>query len=245
MGYHVFVLRYSTYFGLEKNIQIPNSKEEIIVKNHCIFPNPILEIGMSILLIKEYAKTWEIDSSKIALCGFSAGGHNVAMYSNLWNTELFSKNFNIDLNVFKPTAIILGYMAGDLYFSKLNNIEEDKEMFFRTSYMALLGKQELSDEDIKLVSPSLHVNRYTPPTFLWSTYEDGLVSVRNTIKMADALAEKNIPFEMHIFEEGSHGLSLGTQASAKVKKQINKDVAKWVELVEVWLHKRLEIDFLD
>lgn len=245
MGYHAFVLRYSTYFGLETNIQVPNSTEDITIKNHCLFPNPVLEIGRSILHIKEYAEKWQIDSDRIALCGFSAGAHNVAMYSNLWNTEIFSKNFNMDLKIFKPTAVILGYMAGDLYFSKIQHKEKDKEILFRTSYMALLGKQELSTEDIKLVSPSLHVNSDNPPTFLWSTSEDGLVSVRNTIKMADALAEKQIPFEMHIFEEGSHGLSLGTQASAKVKKQINKDVAKWVELAEPWLQKRIKIEFLE
>jgi len=50
-----------------------------------------------------------------------------------------------------------------------------------------------------------------------------------------------IPFEMHIFEEGNHGLSLGTQASVKIKKQVNKDVVKWVELAEVWLQKRMQI----
>jgi len=46
---------------------------------------------------------------------------------------------------------------------------------------------------------------------------------------------------MHIFEEGNHGLSLGTQASVKIKKQVNKDVVKWVELAEVWLQKRMQI----
>jgi len=54
-----------------------------------------------------------------------------------------------------------------------------------------------------------------------------------------------VPFEVHIFEEGNHGLSLGTQASAKIKKQVNKDVTKWVELAEAWLQKRMQIMLLD
>lgn len=241
-GYHVFLLRYSTYFSSEKDFNIPISKEEIQIKNHCIFPNPILEIGKSMLIINELSDEWNIDRERISLCGFSAGAHNVAMYSNFWNSEIFSKYFKIDTRIFKPISIILGYIAADLYFTKIENIPKEKELFFRTSYMAIAGKQELLNEDIIKLSPSIHINKDTPPTFLWSTCEDDFVSVRNTLKMAEALAQNNVPFEVHIFEEGSHGLSLGTQASAKVKEQVDNNVAKWIELVETWLSKRMKIE---
>ncbi len=53
---------------------------------------------------------------------------------------------------------------------------------------------------------------------------------------------QKIPFELHVFEEGDHGLSLGTQASAESRSQINADVAKWSALAEAWLEKRLALD---
>lgn len=242
MGYHTFVLRYSTYFGLESAPCFPSKKEDIKVKEHCMFPNPMLEIGQAILLIREHAKEWKVDTKRIALCGFSAGAHNVAMYANSWNTVLFSNYFKKSQDMFKPIAMILGYIAGDDYFAKMEEIEKEKEMFFRVSYTALLGKQELSEEEINRMSPSKYVNRYTPPAFLWGTYEDETVSIRNTLKMAQSLQENKIPFEIHIFEKGQHGLSLATQESAKVKMQMNQDAAKWVGLAEAWLQKRMALE---
>jgi len=84
--------------------------------------------------------------------------------------------------------------------------------------------------------------------FLWATAADTLVPVQHTIRLAHALADNHIPFEMHVFEEGPHGLSLSNQASAQSKSQIYPDAAKWVELAEQWLLKRFELplpDFAD
>lgn len=59
--------------------------------------------------------------------------------------------------------------------------------------------------------------------------------------MAHALADHDIPFEMHVFEEEQHGLSVATQISAMAKSQIYPDVAKWVSLVGAWLNKRFSL----
>ena len=78
--------------------------------------------------------------------------------------------------------------------------------------------------------------------FLWATAGDKLVPVQHSIRMAHALAEHQIPFEMHVFERGDHGLSVATQAAAAAKSQINRDVAKWTELAEAWLEKRFALE---
>lgn len=57
--------------------------------------------------------------------------------------------------------------------------------------------------------------------------------------MAHALADKNIPFEVHIFEKGPHGLSLSNQATAQAKSQVYLDAAKWVGMAEAWLEDKL------
>ena len=91
------------------------------------------------------------------------------------------------------------------------------------------------------VSPARHVSKDTPPTFLWATAADPLVPVQHTLLMAAALAEAKVPFEVHIFEQGNHGLSLADQASAGALSQCNADAAGWAELAGKWLLKRFAL----
>ena len=83
---------------------------------------------------------------------------------------------------------------------------------------------------------------HMPPTYIWATASDELVPVQHTIRMAHALADQKIPFEIHIFENGPHGLSLSDQASSEAKSQMFPDAAKWVPLAEEWLRKRFALD---
>jgi dipeptidyl aminopeptidase/acylaminoacyl peptidase len=106
---------------------------------------------------------------------------------------------------------------------------------------AFLGTMMPDDKQLDEVSSARHVTEYTPPTFLWATAADSLVPVQHSIRMAHALADKKIPFEMHIFEEGAHGLSLATQASSGAKSEMNRDAAKWIDLAEAWLDKRMAL----
>lgn len=245
MGYHTFVLRYSTYFSLDSITPYPATREEIKVRSHCIFPTPMLEIGKAMLLIREHANVWNIDTDRIALCGFSAGAHNVAMYANHWKKDIFFDTFGKDSSYFRPHAVILSYIAGDYYFKRPYEIDLKDDIFFRVSYTAIMGKQELSEDDIFFLSPSKHVNENTPPTFLWATYEDQLVSVNNTLQMAKALKDKNIPFEVHVFEHGDHGLSMANQSTAKIKEHLNPVAANWVNMAETWLYNRMNIELPD
>ena len=78
--------------------------------------------------------------------------------------------------------------------------------------------------------------------FIWATAADGLVPVQHSLLMGQALAEKKIPFEMHIFENGDHGLSLCTQASSGDKTQIDRDAAEWAALAERFLVRRMPLE---
>ena len=107
---------------------------------------------------------------------------------------------------------------------------------------AFLGEANPSEEKLREVSPALNVTENTPPTFLWATAADGMVPVQHSLRMAHALADHKVPFEIHIFEEGDHGLSVATQASAMSRTMLNQDAAKWVGLAECWLEKRFALD---
>ena len=110
--------------------------------------------------------------------------------------------------------------------------------------IAFLGDASPPDETLLQVSPARLADEHTPPMFIWATYEDGLVPPAQSLLMASALAEKKIPFEIHIFESGPHGLSLATQASSGSLGQIDKDAAKWIGLCGAWLNKRLAFELI-
>lgn len=237
MGYHAFVLRYSTFFEGEKIA--PSEFATFIEKENknCRYPKPMLEIGMAMLLIRKHAEEWQVDMDRIAINGYSAGAHNCAMYANHWNQPIITETLHCNGSDIKPIAVILGYPLTDyLYTQEKAGIENN-----RMINLAYFGTAEPSEKDLRLASPVLNVNTDTPPTFLWATAEDEMVPVQNTIRMAHALADYNIPFEVHIFEHGQHGLSLADQASAGETWQINNDVAKWVESAEMWLKRRMSL----
>lgn len=141
------------------------------------------------------------------------------------------------------TAAILGYTLSDYLLMKeaVQASSPQDAAFFGVSNTAFLGEAIPSDEKLLEVSPARHVTDNTPPTFLWATAADALVPIQQTMRMATALADSHIPFEMHIFEEGPHGLSLATPASAGGKTMVNADAAKWADLAGCWLEKRFTL----
>ena len=241
LGYHAFVLRYSTYG--EGTTGLPDLSKPLPLKAHCQYPNPMREIAKSMLILHEHAVEWCLDTKRIAICGFSAGAHNAAMYVTNWHTDLISDYFHEEKEKFRPAAAIFGYMLSDyLYMKKATQAASPMDaVFFAASNTAFLGDPNPSDDLLEKASPARNVTENMPATFLWATAADEQVPVQNTIRMAHALADHKIPFELHVFEEGPHALSLADQASAEAKSQIYPDAAKWAELAGCWLQKRFSL----
>lgn len=240
MGYHAFVLCYHTYAGADRPLEV--GMNQVQAKGECRYPAPMYDIGQAILTIRSHAEEWRVDCDKIILCGFSAGGHNAAMYCVKWGSDQMVEHFGVEKELLRPAAAILGYSMSDYRYLMNTPMEPFAEEMFRASMKVYLGEERPSDEALCEVSPCMHVSRETPPMFLWATSQDHAVAVGHTLRMASALADQHIPFEVHIFESGEHGLSLATQATAVSRYMINGDAAKWVGLAEAWLQKRFALD---
>lgn len=239
-GYHAFVLRYSTYDEGKNNF--PDLSADIVPNERTKHPAPVRDIAKAMLYIREHAKEWQVDMERIAVCGFSAGGHNSAMYGVYWNKPLLTDYFGVDAEALKPAALILGYPLTDYVFMEQAEKKPMDERFFANSNIAFLGESSPSKEVLASVSPARLVSKDTPPAFLWATAGDNLVPVQHSLRMAHALADHKVPFEIHIFEEGDHGLSMATQASAVSGSQIQADAAQWTALAGKWLDKRFALD---
>ena len=232
LGYHCFVLRYSAYCAGMSGF--PDLSKEPTPKPENLHPAPMEDIGIAMRLICEHADEWHVDKDRIAVCGFSAGAHNAAMYATHWQ-ELADAP--------RPAAAILGYALTDYVFKHEYESRQDSFVtgFFRASDTVFLGTPEPSEELLDEVSPARHVTEKTPPCFLWATAADELVPVQHSLLMAQALSNAAVPFELHVFEEGQHGLALADQASASSRTQLNNDAAGWTDLAAKWLQKRFAL----
>lgn len=239
MGYHAFVLRYSTYSGNQPGY-FPDSSD-LEVNANSVYPAPMLDLGKAFLCIRENADKWLVDTDRIAICGFSAGGHNCAMYAVNWEKPIISGHFGAPPDSFRPAAVILGYSLTDYHLKSGEKPSPSAKLLGEAASIAYFGTKTPSEEQLDMASPVLHVTKNTPPVFLWTTADDELVPAEHTTRMATALAKAGVPFEVHIFEHGLHGLSVSHQSSADSLMQADAKVTKWVELAEAWLLTRFAL----
>jgi len=206
-GYHAFVLEYTTKWS-DKNMK---------------HPRPLLDVSRAMTIIRENAKEWNIDTDKIVICGFSAGGHLAASLGTLGNRCYVKNNPEIGDNL--PNALILCY-----------SVISSGEFAHRGSFINLLG-ENATDEQLFELSLEKQVSNITPPSFIWHTADDEPVPVENSMLFASALRQQNIPFELHIFPKGVHGLSLANAETAPEECHINPNVQPWIKLCITWLNE--------
>jgi acetyl esterase/lipase len=185
-------------------------------------PQPLLDISRAMCLIREQAGPWKVDPMKIAVCGFSAGGHLAASLGVHWNKPYIQNTPGIVTGMNQPNALILSYP-----------VISSGEFGHRGSFENLLGDQA-NEEVLAEMSLERQVNSQTPPAFIWHTFNDGGVPVENSMLFANALRRNVIPFELHIYPDGPHGLSLATKET-DCGHGVYPHVASWMKLCMEWL----------
>jgi acetyl esterase/lipase len=152
---------------------------------------PLQDAQRAILILKTRAKEWHIDTTKIGIIGFSAGGHLAVSAGTHFRESFIENPSNISL---RPDFMILVYPV----------ISFTDSLAQKNSRAALLGK-EPDAKKIAFFSGELQVNSSTPPTFILHAGDDGVVSVRNSIAFYLALQKNKVPAGLHIFPAGQHG----------------------------------------
>ena len=243
-GYHAFVLHYS-------------------VGQACSMERVLTEAARSMAYIRSNAEEWMLDSRKIAVCGFSAGGHLCASLSTRW--KLAAQMAGIEASQARPDAVILGYPVTDLTiplpplplaaFSEENPDSESPEKSVLPAFQscvfkegeewsirlgrgmcqALLGDVDPEEGKLREGSPCNYITENTPPTYLWATCNDEMVSPGNSLQYAAGLMARGVPVEFHLFGDGPHGLSLADATSAPDPGYINPACQQWIPMVRTWL----------
>ena len=206
-GYQAFVLYYS-------------------LQPERYYPQPLLDAAKAMRLIRQHAEEWSVDPEKVAMCGFSAGGHLTAALSTLWDSPILAEE-GLGGRQARPDAAILGYAV-----VMTKDDESDPKSFGNR----LMGSRIQDPELRKAICLPQHVTSENPPTFLWHTAADQTVPVRNSLRMAVALADQGVPFELHVFPRGKHGLALANHRTDNGDPEmILPEVAQWVPLCTQWL----------
>lgn len=205
-GLNAYVLRYSC-------------------KEAAKFPQPLLEASYAMKLIRERAAEDNTDPERVFVLGFSAGGHLAGALATCWQREEIWQGAGIAYGQNRPTGAILCYP-----------VVSGGEIRHPGTFCRIHGKPDPTDEERTLYSNDRNVNEHTPPVFLWHTSEDPVVPVQNSLLMAGALAAQKIPFELHIFPHGGHGLCLANEETAKGNPAtILPNVAEWMPLSITWI----------
>lgn len=236
LGYHAFILRYTTINGQanawpEDVYQLPKTDPRTI------YPNPVLQLGKAMLAIREHAEEWLVDPDKIGISGYSAGGHNCAMYSGLWHEAFVYEALKTRPENLRPAFCILGYPFIDFLYNSTYPFDEFTRAAYKWMSIDYFGHADPTEEEMQNAGAHNHVSDKNPPTFIWNTSTDAGVPVMHTLKMACALAEHKVPFELHVFGEGQHGLALADPSTAADPSQINDTVRSWIPLAIRWLEK--------
>ncbi len=200
-GITAFVLKY----------RLPNSKS--LITSH---KAPIQDAQRAMRWLRFNADKLRINSNKIGVIGFSAGGHVASTLGTQFNTLNDFKEDHLDTISARPNFMALIYPV----------ITMKDDYTHKGSRSNLLGKNP-SNELIEKYSNELHVTKNTPSTFIVHSSNDNSVPVENSLQFYKALNDKDIKVEMHIYPTGKHGYSLA----------INKKgyLHTWTDRLSDWL----------
>ncbi|MDR3276881.1 MAG: alpha/beta hydrolase [Treponema sp.] len=186
-----------------------------------IFPEALCQLAASAALLRSHAAAWNIDPERVFVLGCSAGGHLAASLGVFWNKGLIEQETGLKAAEFRPNGLVLVYP-----------VISSGEYAHRGSMEALLGGLT-DDTHLAMMALENQVDQETPPAFLWHTWEDDCVPVENSLMFAAALRKNRVPFEMHIYQYGGHGLSLATPETGNSGAPPN--VPGWIDLAANWI----------
>jgi acetyl esterase/lipase len=187
-------------------------------------PVMLQDAGRAIRTVRTRAGEWHLDPDRVAILGFSAGGHLASTAGTHFDAGQPEHEDPIERVSSRPSRMILVYPVISL----------------NTPYVHLGSRRHLlgespPDDLVASLSNETQVTPLTPPTFLVHTNEDTSVPPENSILFALGLRKAKVPLELHIFEKGRHGLGLGGGLPTFKPSDKPEGFKAWPALCETWL----------
>lgn len=189
------------------------------------YPTPMHELACAMDYLRHNAEKYYLDKDKIAIIGFSAGGHLVSSYGYLHKNSDFLNTTNLSKENIKPNCLVLSYPV----------ITMDIATHGGTRNVITGGKKEL----LNLMSVEKNIDKEYPPTFIWTTKEDTIVPYVNSTLLVDELVKHNVKHKFVLFDHLDHGKSTGSKLINEIdskEEDLYKELSTWVDK---------SLDFLD
>jgi len=160
-------------------------------------PRMLEDAARAVRLVRSKAAEWKIDPKRVGIMGSSAGGHLASTLLTHFDAGKPDATDPIERQSSRPDAGVLCYAVITMGPNTHGGSKQN-----------LLGKDP-DPELVKLLSNELQVTKDTPPCFIWHTWEDKGVKVENSLEFAAALQRNGVPFDLHVYQKGGHGMGLG------------------------------------
>lgn len=175
---------------------------------------PLIDAQRALRMVRSRAEEWHIDSNKIGIIGFSAGGHLASTLGTHFDEEVYTPIDAVDAQSARPDFMALGYPV--ISFGAMTH---------GGSKTNLLGENP-DPVLVERFSNEKQVSERTPPTFLFHATDDPGVPVENSLLFYTALKEKGVSATMHIYPKGGHGFSLALE---------DPHLSGWTERMYEWI----------
>ncbi len=194
---------------------------QLIEPDQMVYPTALQQLAKTIEWVTDQSDTQKVDSERIVLVGFSAGGHLVATFNGIATNPELNTQYQLDSYRGHHAAVILSYPVIDLD-AGFPKEESEKERI--TTDQRLWHAQDT-------------LTKWAKPCFVWQTATDELVPAINSLLYVTELNRLNITTEYHLFSDGVHGLALANKVTQRPGKpqDVNEPVAQWLPLALTWL----------
>lgn len=187
-------------------------------------PAPLLEAAMAMAFIRENAERYAVRKDKVGVIGFSAGGHLALTLATMFDSEPVKRALGERAALVRPDAVISSYAV----------VTTKEGGTHGESARTISGGDAALRE---LLSIENRVTKNSAPAFIWHTGEDDAVPVENALLLASAYRKAGVPFELHVFEKGWHGLSVLNETVSSVPAP-SFPARAWLPLALSWLSSR-------
>lgn len=238
-GFHAFILDYSTTALALKHKGVDYDYIDLVKTllgdgdAISAFPQPLIDLALTLDQIHDIADIHGIDTDNLVTIGFSAGANLVALFGSHAHSDWFHERSEVAKNRLKLRAQIVSYGYVDLKSMQREAHDIQDELTIKAFAKASVNTYSPSEEDYTMTSAIAHLGEHVPPTFIWHTTEDNVVPVQQALLYASELQKHAIPWELHIYEKGKHGLSVASEQL----KDAEEHVATWVFLAIDWLKR--------
>ena len=180
-------------------------------------PRMLEDAQRAIRTVRARASEWNLDPKRVGIMGSSAGGHLASTAVTHFDSGKSDSADLVERQSSRPNLGILCYpvisMGPNTHQGSKNN---------------LLGKVP-SEELVQLLSSEKQVTTNTPPCFVWHTAEDKAVKVENSLEFTTALQKHGVPFDLHVYQKGRHGIGLADKPPFTNAHPWARDLVFWLK----------------